>query len=42
MEDVDFRSVDSNTRKEIRKLAINKICSGVKKNVVADLTGDTK
>ena len=39
MEDVDFRSVDSNTRKEIRKLAIKKICSGVKKNVVAEMYG---
>lgn len=39
MENMDFRSVDSDTRKEIRKLAIKKISSGVKKKVVAEMYG---
>lgn len=39
MENKDFRSVDSGTRKEIRALAIKKIESGVRKKVVADLYG---
>lgn len=39
MENKDFRSVDSNTRKEIRELAIKKIGSGVRKKVVAELYG---
>jgi len=36
MKQKDFRSVDSSTRQEIRKMAIKKIASGVQKKVVAD------
>jgi len=36
MKQKDFRSVDSATRQEIRKMAIKKIASGVQKKVVAD------
>lgn len=39
MENKDFRSVDSGTRKEIRGLAIKKIESGMRKKLVADLYG---
>lgn len=39
MENKDFSSVDSNTRKEIRKLAIKQIASGIKKQVVAEMYG---
>jgi transposase len=39
MENKDFRSVDSNTRKEIRKLAIKKVQSGVQKKVIAEMYG---
>ncbi|MGK0380144.1 MAG: transposase [Patiriisocius sp.] len=36
MKKKDFRSIDSSTRQEIRKMAIKKIASGVQKKVVAD------
>ena len=36
MKQKDFRSVDSATRQEIRKMAIKKIASGVQKKIVAD------
>lgn len=39
MKKKDFRSVNSATRQEIRKMAINKIASGVQKKVVADFYG---
>lgn len=39
MEKNDFRTVDSNTRKELRKLAIKKIQSGVKQKEVAEIYG---
>lgn len=39
MNEKDFRSVDSATRQEIRKMAIKKIASGVQKKVVADFYG---
>jgi transposase len=39
MKKKDFRSVDSSTRQEIRKMAIQKIASGVQKKVVADFYG---
>ena len=39
MKNKDFRSVDSNTRREIRKLAIKKMQSGVRKKTVAEMYG---
>ena len=39
MENKDFRSVDSNTRKEIRKLAMKQIASGIRKKIVAEMYG---
>jgi transposase len=39
MKKKDFRSVDSSTRQEIRKMAIKKIASGIQKKVVADFYG---
>lgn len=39
MENRDFRSVDSATRKEIRKLAIKQVQSGVQKKKVAEFYG---
>lgn len=39
MENKDFRSIDSATRKEIRRLAIKKINSGAKKKTVAEFYG---
>jgi transposase len=39
MEEQDFRSVESKTRMEIRKFAIKKIESGLKKKVVAAMYG---
>lgn len=39
MEKMDFRTVDSTTRKEIRKRAIKMIASGVQKKKVAELFG---
>lgn len=39
MEKIDFRSVDSSTRKEIRKRAIKMIAKGVQKKKVAEIFG---
>lgn len=39
MKKSDFRSVDSATRKEIRKLAIKKVESGIQKKTVAEFYG---
>ena len=39
MEKMDFRSVDSSTRKEIRKRAIKMIAKGVQKKKVAEIFG---
>lgn len=39
MEKMDFRSVDSATRKEIRKRAMKQILSGKQKKIVAELYG---